>query len=99
MAQIEIKEVESIIGGSNTIIINGKTVYNSAQNINVQVIVHGDVKKVDCHSLEVHGSVLGDVEKCHNLNCEIITGSVGKAHNVKADTIVGDVIKAHNVSR
>jgi hypothetical protein len=98
MAQIEIKEIKSIESNNNVIIVNGKTVYDSSQNITLQVIVHGDVGSVDAHNVEVHGSVIGDV-KSHNLTCEVVGGNVIKAHNVHVDTIVGDIKKAHNVSK
>jgi hypothetical protein len=77
------------VDNKTTITVNNKVV-QTVNNNNVVIRFEGDLATLDCHNVEVHGNIIGDVD-AHNIKCNDIFGEVD-AHNVSCRKVRGKVI-------
>lgn len=74
---------------NDQVIIDGKSVDYDKTQTEIHVIVHGNVNKLKCNTVEITGDVLGNVN-ANTVKCEVIGGNVD-SNTVHADYINGKV--------
>ena len=92
MARISIND-KHFVTGNNIVVVDGEVVVDGKRftdnTPNINVVVHGDLNKLDCNDAEINGNVMGDVD-ANNVTCEIIGGNVD-GNTINATNIGGDV--------